>query len=128
MPKSRPAFRVRADQRRTAQALINLLSNAIKHSPEGGRVSLRKLMMEGEVLIEIQDEGSGIQPEYQDRLFKRFVPHQSSQDLSTMGMGLGLSVVKAVIEAQGGKVGFRNHAGGGAIFWFTLETVPEDVS
>lgn len=128
MSKSKPAFRVRADQRRTAQAVINLLSNAIKHSPEGGSVSLRTLMMEGEVLVEIQDEGSGIQPEFQGQLFKRFTPHESSQDLSTLGMGLGLSVVKAVIEAQGGKVGFRNHEGGGAVFWFTLPTVVEDVT
>jgi len=126
MSKSKPAFQVRADQQRTAQAVINLLSNAIKHSPEGGSISLRTLMMEGEVLVEIQVEGSGIQPELQDQLFKRFSPHKSSQDYSTLGLGLGLSVVKAVITAQGGKVGFRNHEDVGAIFWFTLPTVAED--
>jgi len=123
-----PSFLVKVDKRRSVQVLINLFSNAINHSPEKGNISLRTLMMEDEVLIEIQDEGQGVQPEYQDRLFKRFTSHGNTQDLSKVGMGLGLSVVKAVIEAQGGRVGFRNHAEGGAIFWFTMQIVPEEAA
>lgn len=123
-PKSMPSFLVRADHRRTVQALINLLSNAVKHSPEGGTILLRTLLMAEEVVLEIQDEGEGVQTEHQDQLFKRFAS-PDSQDLSTMGLGLGLSVVKAVVEAQGGRVGYRNHESGGAIFWFTLPMVTE---
>jgi len=126
MPKSRPAFLVRADHRRSVQALINLLSNAVKHSPEGGSIVLRTLLMEESVLLEIQDEGQGVQPEFEDRLFKRFTSPGPTQDLSAVGMGLGLSVVKAVIQAQGGKVGFRNHESGGAIFWVTIPILEEE--
>ena len=126
MVDPQPSFLVRADRRRSVQALVNLLSNAIKHSPEKGHLSLRSLLLGEEVLLEIQDEGSGVQQEFQDQLFKRFASNESGQDLSTVGMGLGLSVFKAVIEAQGGQVGYRNSEGGGAIFWFTLPLVLED--
>ena len=114
-----------ADRRRTVQVLINLLSNAIKHSPEGGALSLQILMMENEVLLKIQDEGQGVMPDFQEKIFKRFMSTDINQDLATAGMGLGLSVVKAVVEAQGGKVGFRNNEQGGAIFWFTLPIIRE---
>lgn len=123
--KSKPSFLVKADQRRSVQVLVNLLSNAIKHSPDGGTINLRIVLLDDAVLLEIQDEGPGVQPEFQERLFKRFTSPQAAQDISAVGMGLGLSVVKAVVEAQGGRVGFRNHEPGGAVFWFTLPVVPE---
>lgn len=106
MSKPIPSFLVMADRRRTVQVLINLLSNAIKHSPEGGALSLQILMMENEVLLKIQDEGQGVMPDFQEKIFKRFMSTDINQDLATAGMGLGLSVVKAVVEAQGGKGGF----------------------
>lgn len=120
VPKSKQSFLVIADERRTSQALINLLSNAIKHSPEGGRITLRTLIMGKEVLVEVQDEGIGVEPERQSKLFNRFMSPDPEQDFSRIGMGLGLSVVKAIIETQGGQVGYKESQSGGAIFWFTM--------
>lgn len=122
-PAIRQGFLVMADQRRTTQVLVNLLSNAIKHSPENGTVTIRSLMLENHVLIEVQDEGEGVAPERQLQLFNRFISGGSDHDLSLVGMGLGLSVVKAIVEAQGGKVGYKVGEPRGAIFWFTLPLV-----
>jgi len=126
-PKEVQSFRVMADQRRTSQALINLLSNAIKHSPEGGQVQLRTLILGGDVMIEVEDEGQGISPERQKQLFNRFIQSGDGDSQEQTGLGLGLSVVKAIIEAQTGKVGYKDSDLGGAIFWFTLPMVPEDI-
>lgn len=122
-PAIRQGFLVMADRRRTTQVLVNLLSNAIKHSPENGTVTIRSLMLENHVLIEVQDEGEGVAPERQLQLFNRFISAGSDHDLSLVGMGLGLSVVKAIVEAQGGKVGYKAGEPHGAIFWFTLPLV-----
>ena len=124
-PKTRPNFLVNADRRRTSQALINLLSNAIKHSPENGQITLATLMMGEVVLIEVQDEGSGVLENRRTQLFKRFILPGSSGATSQLGMGLGLSVVKAIIEAQQGQVGYKDREPHGAIFWFTLPLYPE---
>ena len=122
-PKEKQSFLVKADKRRTVQALINLLSNAIKHSPDGGIITVTTLILENEVLIEVQDEGQGVSSDRQAQLFNRFVAPISEKDFSEIGLGLGLSVVKAVVEAQGGKVGFKESEIGSAIFWFTLPLV-----
>ncbi|MEA3327493.1 MAG: ATP-binding protein [Chloroflexota bacterium] len=122
-PKEKQSFLVKADKRRTVQALINLLSNAIKHSPDGGIVTVTTLILENEVLVEVQDEGQGVSSDRQAQLFNRFVAPISEKDFSEIGLGLGLSVVKAVVEAQGGKVGFKESESGSAIFWFTLPLV-----
>ena len=126
-PKEVQSFRVMADQRRTSQALINLLSNAIKHSPEGGQVQLRTLILGRDVMIEVEDEGQGISPERQKQLFNRFIQSGDGNSQEQTGLGLGLSVVKAIIEAHSGKVGYKESDHGGAIFWFTLPMVPEDI-
>ena len=122
-PKEKQSFLVKADKRRTVQVLINLLSNAIKHSPDGGIITVTTLILENEVLIEVQDEGQGVSSDRQAQLFNRFVAPISEKDFSEIGLGLGLSVVKAVVEAQGGKVGFKESETGSAIFWFTLPLV-----
>lgn len=113
-------FLVLADRRRTAQVLINLLSNAIKHSPENGKINIRSMLVEKNLLVELQDQGSGIPEDLQNRVFNRFLNPQPVSEKPQIGLGLGLSVVKAIIEAEHGKVGFRNSDTGGAIFWFTL--------
>ncbi len=113
-------FLVLADRRRTVQVLINLLSNAIKHSPEDQRINIRTILVEKYILVEIQDQGSGIPEDLQSRVFNRFLNPKSDLITPQIGLGLGLSVVKAIVEAEHGKVGFRNAETGGAIFWFTL--------
>jgi PAS domain S-box-containing protein len=114
---------VRADRRRTGQALVNMLSNAIKHIPEGGTVWVTARVAAGEVCVEVHDEGAGVPVNLQPNLFNRFVTPTSIGDYGDygqLGLGLGLSVVKAIIEAQGGSVGFRDGETGGAVFWFSL--------
>jgi PAS domain S-box-containing protein len=115
-------FLVLADRRRTAQVLINLLSNAIKHSPDEGKITIRTMLVEKHLLVEVQDQGPGIPEGLQNRVFNRFLSSQPKSEEPQIGLGLGLSVVKAIIEAEHGNVGFRNAESGGAIFWFTLPT------
>jgi len=120
-PKNKLSFQVMADHRRTNQILINLLSNAIKHSPKGGNVILRAFILEKTIMVEVQDEGKGIPPGEESSLFRRFYVPKGMDESSQLG--LGLSVVKAIVEAQGGEVGCKNSPTGGAIFWFTLPMV-----
>ncbi len=123
VPDSLPV--VRADSRRTGQVLVNLLSNAIKWSPPGSEITLAAQICEGQVKIMIGDQGPGIAPEQRPELFRRFVHLRSSSQRAEaphtpVGAGLGLSVVKAIVEAQHGQVGVADRAGGGAVFWFTV--------
>ncbi|MCB2202373.1 HAMP domain-containing protein [bacterium] len=111
---------VNADKRRTVQVLINLLSNAIKHSPEGGRITIRSLQVQKDILVEVEDQGKGIPEILQNQIFNRFLSPGDDSESSQLGLGLGLSVVKTIIEAQHGQVGFRDAPNGGALFWFTL--------
>jgi two-component system sensor histidine kinase KdpD len=101
--------------------LVNLLSNAIKHSPDAGKITIRTVILGKQVQVEIQDEGEGISVQRQPQLFNRFVA--ASPEDHTSQLGLGLSVVKAIIEAQNGEVGYRDGERGGAVFWFTLSLV-----
>jgi PAS domain S-box-containing protein len=126
-PQTKPLFEVSADKRRTSQALVNLLSNGIKHSPHGGVITVATAILGKEVLIEVCDDGEGVPKDRQSQLFSRFVT-PNDDDEAEYGLGLGLSVVKAIIEAQHGEVGFKNREGGGAIFWFTLPIVKEGES
>jgi PAS domain S-box-containing protein len=111
---------VQADPRRTAQVLVNLLSNAIKYGPADAVISVAVAEENGEVKISVADRGPGIPPEQVGLVFTRFVYLGTGDERAQYGMGLGLSVVKAIAEAQGGEVGVANRVGGGAVFWFTL--------
>ncbi|MBW6465331.1 MAG: HAMP domain-containing protein [Brevefilum sp.] len=114
------AMTLLADQRRTSQALLNLLSNSIKHSPAGGTITVQCRMMDNAVQVDVIDEGQGIPKNQHSKLFNRFMAPISEDDGDQLGLGLGLSVVKAIIEAQNGSVGYRDAEKGGAVFWFTL--------
>lgn len=110
---------VNADPTRLTQVMINLLSNASKYSPLEGTIDLT-LRQHGDALqIAVADRGPGIPPEERAELFKRFV-RLNARDSEQAGMGLGLSVVKAIVEQHGGQVGVDERPGGGSIFWFTL--------
>jgi len=111
---------VRADWRRTVQVLVNLLSNASKYGPDDSEITVGATLSNGWIQVNVADRGPGIPPEYRKDVFRRFVYPATSDDKAQYGAGLGLSVVKAIIEAQGGQVGVQNRLGGGSIFWFTL--------
>jgi signal transduction histidine kinase len=116
---------VQADPRRTTQVLINLLFNASKYSPDETEIILETSLTNGWARVTVADRGPGIPPAYRTDLFRRFMYDRTAQDgeRAQAGTGLGLSVVKAVVEAQGGQVGVDDRPGGGAIFWFTLPVV-----
>jgi len=108
---------VMADPDRIDLALTNLLTNAVRHGPQGRPVVVRAARGDGGVRIEVRDEGPGIAPEYQPRLFEKFYRVPGS---APGGAGLGLSIVRDVVEAHGGKVGVQSRPGAGAVFWIEL--------
>jgi signal transduction histidine kinase len=114
---------VKADPRRTNQVLVNLLSNAIKWGQRGPDILLDVLVCEDEVKVLVADRGPGISPQHRRDLFTRLSGIQSPSGRAESGAGLGLSVVKAIVEAQGGQVGVEDRSDGGAIFWFTIPTL-----
>jgi two-component system sensor histidine kinase ResE len=104
---------VMADQRRTVQALVNLLSNAVKHSPENGSIQIKHSIAEHQLRVEVIDEGSGVPPGQRSNLFRRFAHLDTENERARQGAGLGLSVVKEIVEAQQGEVGITEMTGGG---------------
>ncbi|MFO7741394.1 MAG: PAS domain-containing sensor histidine kinase [Anaerolineae bacterium] len=111
---------VRADPRRVVQVLVNLLSNASKYGPDHAEVAIGTTTDGRWVRVTVADRGPGIPREYRKTLFRRFVPPSPGTDDARYGTGLGLSVVKAIVEAHGGQVGVDHRRKGGSIFWFTL--------
>jgi two-component system phosphate regulon sensor histidine kinase PhoR len=118
-PNKEPIF-VMADHRRTVQALVNLLSNAVKHSPDNGQIQIKQSIVGEKLRVEIHDEGSGVPVGQRSNLFRRFSHLDTPNDRARQGAGLGLSVVKEIVEAQQGDVGITDLTEGGISFWFTL--------
>lgn len=99
------------DERRVTQVLYNLLANAIGFSPKGGNVSLRCSREFGMLAFTVEDRGPGIEEDYLDSIFDRFVAR--AQGSSHRGAGLGLSIVKSLVELHGGTVNVRSRPGEG---------------
>jgi signal transduction histidine kinase len=100
-----------ADGRRLRQALFNLLSNALKFTREGGVVTISARRTESEMLLEVADTGIGIPDEDRERVFGKF--ERGSREQRHSGAGLGLSLVKSLIELHGGRVELDSRVGGG---------------
>jgi signal transduction histidine kinase len=96
--------RLWADRQRLAQVLGNLLDNALRHTPAGGRVSLAVAEAAGEIVFTVADDGDGIAAEHLPHIFERFYRADSARDRGRGGSGIGLAIVKALIEAHGGHV------------------------
>src|SRR3989337_2725047 len=108
------------DPRPTVQVLVNLLANASKYGPADADITIQVNIEDSWVRVDVSDRGPGVPEEYRENLFQRFTdPGSTNADLKG-GIGLGLSVVKAVVEAQGGQTGWCDRQGGGSTFWFTL--------
>jgi two-component system phosphate regulon sensor histidine kinase PhoR len=110
---------VQADPTRLVQVLVNLLSNASKYSPPGAPVDLSVEVSENRVRVAVADRGPGIPPGERASLFRRFV-RLDTPGQEQYGIGLGLSVARAIVEGHGGEIGVDERAGGGSVFWFTL--------
>jgi signal transduction histidine kinase len=109
---------VPADRDRLRQALANLVDNAVKYTPRGGRVDLAASSEPGAVVIRVSDTGPGISAQDLPRIFDRL--YRGDQSRATRGLGLGLSLVRASVEAQGGSVSVRSTPGSGATFEIRL--------
>ncbi|MDF1500139.1 MAG: PAS domain-containing sensor histidine kinase [Anaerolineales bacterium] len=118
LPVSIPV--VLADPRRTVQVFTNLLSNASKFGPDGSVIRIVARLVDESVVLEVQDRGPGVADEHRDYIFRRFSSVPREMTTMSYGVGLGLSVVKAIVEAQGGEVGVRENPEGGAIFWISI--------
>jgi len=113
---------IRGDAARLEQALQNLAANAIRHTPEGGRVILRAWPGDGGVRILVRDTGAGIPAQHLPRVFDRFYKVDAARAGTAVpsGSGLGLSIVRAIVERHGGTVTAANAPEGGALFELRL--------
>lgn len=107
------------DPARIERVLTNLITNAIKFTPKGGSIRVRALRNSGDYLCEVEDTGIGIAREDIPRLFHRFGQLRTGL-AQREGMGLGLAISKALVEAHGGGIGVRSVPGKGSTFWFSL--------
>jgi two-component system OmpR family sensor kinase len=110
------------DPARLEQALQNLVANALRHTPEGGQITLAAERADGGVRIVVRDTGKGIPAEHLPHIFDRFYKTDASRTdpQAKSGSGLGLSIVKAIVELHGGRVSASNVPGGGAELTVTL--------
>jgi PAS domain S-box-containing protein len=111
---------VNVDPTRITQVLVNLISNASKFGPMGEEIILSLEKVNGRLLrVSVSDRGPGVSQNDREDIFKRFVQLDASGE-AQYGIGLGLSVVKAIVERHGGEVGVSEREGGGSTFWFTI--------
>jgi signal transduction histidine kinase len=109
-------------ERMVHEALANYITNGLKYSSEGGEIVVRAFALEKRVRVEVKDNGRGIAPEDQKRLFKEFVrimPKDGSGP-QVAGTGLGLSIVRRIVDAHGGRVGVESAEGRGSTFFLEL--------
>ncbi len=105
------------------QAVVNLLDNAIKYSEPGKSVWVQVDTMPKEILIQVRDEGCGIEKQHQERLFERFYRVDKARSRKQGGTGLGLAIVKHIMEAHGGRVSVESQPGRGSAFTLHLPRV-----
>jgi signal transduction histidine kinase len=102
------------------QVWMNLLHNAIKFTPAGGRIDITLAFDNGLAVVKISDTGTGIAPEDQIHIFERFYKVDKARDRSLGGNGLGLSLVKTIVEMHGGSVSVESDIGNGTAFQVSL--------
>ncbi len=118
------SFQVNADRESVRHVLVNLVTNALKYGrEEDGTIKVSFYDMDSNVLVEVADNGLGIAEEHLDHLFDRFYRVDSSRSRSEGGSGLGLSIVKHIIEAHKQTINVRSKLNVGSTFGFTLEKV-----
>jgi signal transduction histidine kinase len=111
------------DQALLRLALMNLTQNAIRYSPPGRPVYLRAFAAGQTVVVEVADEGPGIAPEHQHKIFQRFYRVDEARSRAEGGVGLGLAIVKWAVERTGGKVELESEVGRGSVFRLRLPRV-----
>jgi PAS domain S-box-containing protein len=119
-------LRVNGDAARLEQVFVNLLGNAVKYTPEGGRIRLVAVDQGSEAVVAVEDNGIGIAPELLPHVFELFTQGETSIDRAQGGLGIGLTVVRSLIEMHGGQVNVES-AGrqAGAVFTVCLPLLPQ---
>jgi two-component system sensor histidine kinase KdpD len=105
------------------QLLANLLENAAKYTPQGTTISISAEAGQDEIVVAVSDEGPGLPPGEEERIFDKF--HRAAPEGPQSGVGLGLSICKAIVQAHGGAIAAENLPAGGAVFRFTLPLIGE---
>ena len=108
------------DPDRLSQVIDNLVNNAVKFTPAGGKITVRATRRDGAIVITVTDTGVGIAAGDQDRLFERFYRARSATDGEVQGIGLGLSIVRAIAHGHGGEVSLHSLPGTGTTFTVEL--------
>ena len=107
---------VNGDRARMKQVVVNLLDNAIKYTPDGGAIRLSVIACDDKAVLEVEDSGIGIPAEAQPHIFERFFRVDAARSRDMGGAGLGLSIVKSICTAHGGRVNFQSTEGKGSRF------------
>jgi signal transduction histidine kinase len=110
------------DRTRLRQVLANLIENAVKYTDRDGRIDIEASAKDGFVTLIVRDTGIGIGPEHLPHVWQRLYRADASR--TTRGIGLGLSLVKAVVEAHGGRVDVSSVPGQGSAFTVSLPAAP----
>ena len=119
---SEEAF-VLADKEKISQVLYNLIGNAINYTGIDKKVFIRQTVAESIVKIEVCDTGEGIEPDKLPQIWHRYYRADKFHKRSELGMGIGLSIVKDILEAHNAAFGVTSKLGVGSVFWFKLHTI-----
>lgn len=114
---------VHGDRQRLRQVVENLLNNALKYTQEGGRIAVEATEGKDHVVVHVADNGIGIPAADQPYIFERFYRVESTQTQDFKGTGLGLTIVRSVVEKHGGRVWVESRPGVGSVFTFVLPTL-----
>lgn len=114
---------VSADGRRLGQVLVNLILNASKFGPSNSAIDVTITAKGDTIRVSVADRGPGVSTEQARRLFEAYYRAPATAGSGKDGVGLGLSIVKSIVEAHNGQVGVESRRGGGARFWFSLPSV-----
>jgi heavy metal sensor kinase len=117
---------VEGDRARMKQVIVNLLDNAIKYTPNGGHIGISVKTSDGRAVLEVEDNGIGIPAEARPHIFERFFRVDKARSREMGGAGLGLSIVKSICAAHGGRVDFSSSEGHGSRFRVELPLAQVD--
>ncbi|MBN2346509.1 MAG: HAMP domain-containing protein [Candidatus Aminicenantes bacterium] len=123
LPADPKAIAFQGDRFRLEQMLINLLDNAVKYTDRGG-IAIRVAAVAGELQLEVEDSGRGIDPQHLPRLFERFYVADKARSRQGGGTGLGLAIVKHIVHLHGGRIDVRSSPGRGTVFSVFLPLSP----